>query len=81
MENKVKTTLNLDTDIIKAIKVVALNKDTTQTEIIREYLKQGLINEPKENKENKSLNDLIGIIEVDEEFDATKEIKKMRNKE
>jgi hypothetical protein len=81
MQSKIKTTLNLDNNIIKAIKVVALNKGTTQTKIITEYLKQGLTNEPKENKENKSLNDLIGIIEVDEEFDATKEIRKMRNKE
>jgi len=76
MENKVKTTLNIDSDTIKAIKVIALNKGTTQTKIITEYLKQGLANESKENKENKSLTDLIGIIEVDEEFDATKKIKK-----
>ena len=81
MQSKVKTTLNLDNNIVKAIKIVALNRGTTQTKIITEYLKQGLNNEPKENKKNKSLSDLIGIIEVDEEFDATKEIRKMRNKE
>jgi len=33
-----------------------------------------------EIKKNKSLNELVGIIEVDETFNATKEIRKMRNK-
>ena len=81
MESKVKTTLNLDNNLIKAIKVVALNRGTTQTKVITDYLKQGLKNEPDTNRENKSLKDLVGIIEVDEPFDATEEIRKMRNKE
>ncbi|KZX15801.1 hypothetical protein MBCUT_13050 [Methanobrevibacter cuticularis] len=81
MQSKVKTTLNLDTDILKAIKVVALNKDTTQTEIINEYLKQGLKNEPEINTKNKSLKDLIGMIEVDEPFNSVEEVRKLRNKE
>lgn len=59
MQSKVKTTLNLDSDIIKTIKLVALNKGTTQTKIINEYLKQGLINEPEINKKNKIPDFLI----------------------
>jgi len=81
MQNKVKTTLNLDVDIIKAIKIVALNKDTTQTEIIKQYLKQGLRNEKEVNKKNKSLYDLVGIIEVDEPMDSLEEVRKLRGKE
>ena len=81
MESKVKTTLNLDNNLVKAIKVVALNRGTTQTKVITDYLKQGLKSEPDTNRENKSLKDLVGIIEVDEPFDATEEIRKMRNKE
>ncbi|KZX10762.1 DUF6364 family protein [Methanobrevibacter curvatus] len=59
MQNRVKTTLSLDKDIIKSIKLVALNKDTTQTKIINEYLKQGLMNEEDINKENKIPEHLI----------------------
>lgn len=59
MQTKVKTTLSLDSDIIKTIKLVALNKGTTQTKIINEYLKQGLLNEPEINKENKIPDYLI----------------------
>lgn len=81
MQSKVKTTLNLDTDIVKAIKVVALNKDTTQTEVIREYLKQGLRNERDINKKNKSLNDIVGIFKDGEPMDSVKEVRKLRNKE
>ena len=59
MQTRVKTTLSLDSDIIKTIKLVALNKGTTQTKIINEYLKQGLINEPEINKKNKIPDYLI----------------------
>ena len=59
MQTKVKTTLSLDKDIMRGIKLVALNKGWTQTKIINEYLKQGLINEPNINKENKIPDYLI----------------------
>ena len=81
MQSKVKTTLNLDTDIIKAIKVVALNKDTTQTEIINEYLKQGLRNEQEINKKNKSLNEIAGMFKEGEPFNSVEEVRKLRNKD
>jgi hypothetical protein len=81
MQSKVKTTLNLDTDIIKAIKAVALNKDTTQTEIINEYLKQGLRNEQDINKKNKSLNEIAGMFKEGEPFNSVEEVRKLRNKD
>jgi len=81
MQSKVKTTLNLDTDIIKAIKIVALNKDTTQTEIINEYLKQGLRNEQEINKKNKSLNEIAGMFKEGEPFNSVEEVRKLRNKD
>jgi len=81
MQSKVKTTLNLDTDIIKAIKVVALNKDTTQTEIINEYLKQGLRNEQDINKKNKSLNEIAGMFKEGKPFNSVEEVRKLRNKD
>ena len=46
MQNqKIRTTLILDKNIIKQIKRVALEKETTQTEIIKDYLQKGLNNE------------------------------------
>lgn len=43
--DKIKTTINLEKPILQAIKQIALNKETTQTEIIKEYIQQGLKNE------------------------------------
>lgn len=72
MESKVKTTLNIDKEIIKSIKLVALNKDKTQTEIITEYLIQGLMNEREINKKNKSLNEIAGIFKGDKSLGSVK---------
>lgn len=49
-KNRLRTTLNIDKDIIKSIKVIAINKKSTQTEIINEYLKKGLEEEEKKIK-------------------------------
>ena len=49
-KNRLRTTLNIDKDVIKSIKVIALNRDTTQTEIINDYLKKGLESEEGLNK-------------------------------
>lgn len=93
MQNQVKTTLSLDADIIKSIKLVALNRGTTQTKIINEYLKQGLINEPEINKKNEIPDYLIankdtynpnynennaGLIKNVKPFDAVKLIRDVR---
>lgn len=45
MTTKIRTTLNIDSEIMKNIKLVAVNKNKTQTEIVNNYLKQGLLNE------------------------------------
>lgn len=39
------TSFKIEEDIIKQIKIKAIEKDITQTELITEYLKQGLIND------------------------------------
>jgi len=75
---KVKTTLRLDEDIIKNIKLVALNKETSQTNVINDYLKQGLMNEKDENKKRKSLSEIAGIFKGGESFDSVKEVRKLR---
>jgi hypothetical protein len=54
----VKTTLNIDSEIMKSIKLIAVNKNKTQTEIINKYLKQGIINETEINK-NDTLEDRL----------------------
>lgn len=43
--NKIRTSINVDSKIMENIKIVAMNKNKTQTEIINNYLKQGLLNE------------------------------------
>lgn len=42
-----KTTLNLDAELMKLIKLKALELNITQTELITLYLKNGLINNNK----------------------------------
>jgi predicted DNA-binding ribbon-helix-helix protein len=68
----VKTTITLEKQSLQAIKQIALNKKTTQTEIIKEYIKQGLKNEEKEIKSIKKYDcDLLlkRLEELDEEMD------------
>lgn len=44
---KQKTTINIDVDLLKAIKLKALDLDITQTELITLYFKYGLVNHNK----------------------------------
>jgi len=44
-----KTTLNIDTEVMKTIKLIAVTKNKTQTEIVNKYLKQGILNETESN--------------------------------
>jgi hypothetical protein len=80
METKVKTTISLDKGTVKAIKQIALNKDTTQTEIINKYIKQGIKNEKDIHKETKSLTEIAGIFKGGKPMDSLKEVRKLRNK-
>jgi hypothetical protein len=88
VQSKNRTTLIIDPQIIKIIKQIAINKNTTQTKVINDYLKQGIEQEPPENKSkirfivkpnpNKNIDDLIGSIKVSEEFDPVKAVKEVR---
>jgi hypothetical protein len=94
-KNRLRTTLNIDKDIIKTIKVIALNKNSTQTEIINYYLKKGLESEDTKNKipeylitNKKTYNPdkirkkkMAGIIKVKEPFDAAELINSSRSGE
>lgn len=81
MTTTIKKTFVIDENLAKTIKQIALNKDTTQTEIVNNYLKQGIENEPEINKEsieiftknvrnNNTFDDMIGIIETKEPTNA-----------
>ena len=49
---KVRTTLLIDKNLIKAIKQLALDEETTQTEVITNFIKEGLEKQiKKEEKE------------------------------
>lgn len=88
---KTKTTINLDNNIMKIIKQIAINKETTQTKIINEYLKQGIENESDVNKANirfivkknpnKNIDNLIGTIKAPEGFNSVKAVQEIRKKE
>ncbi|MGL6299148.1 MAG: hypothetical protein ACRC1M_08285 [Methanobacteriaceae archaeon] len=39
---KVKTTLNIEKDLLKKLKIIAVNNGTTQTEEMNKALKRGL---------------------------------------
>jgi len=94
-KDRIRTTLNIDKDVIKSIKVIALNRDSTQTEIINEYLKKGLESEEGLNKipgyliANKKTykpdkarkKELAGFIKVETPFDAVKLIEDSRKGE
>jgi predicted DNA-binding ribbon-helix-helix protein len=88
---KTKTSINLDNKLMETIKRIANNKKTTQTEIITEYIKQGIEKEPEINKTklrvivkqdpNKNIDDLIGTIKAPKDFDILKAIDETRKGE
>lgn len=88
---KVKTSINLDTKLINTVKRIANNRGTTQTEIITEYIKQGIKKEPKVNKvklkilveqdPNASIDDMIGSIKAPKGFNSVKALDEIRKGE
>jgi len=88
---KTKTSINLDTKLIETVKRIATNRGTTQTEVITEYIKQGIKKEPKTNKTklkvlvkqdpNASIDDMIGTIEAPKGFNSVKALKEIRKGE
>jgi metal-responsive CopG/Arc/MetJ family transcriptional regulator len=88
---KSKISINLDTELIDTIKRIANNKGITQTEIITEYIKQGIQKEPQINKiklktlvkqdPNASIDDMIGTIKAPKGFNSVKAINEVRKGE
>jgi len=95
MTTTVKTTLNLDKNIMKNIKLIAINKETTQTKVINDLLEKAIEKEDKIFKKNpkikmmkksrfkkdssKSFDELIGSIETEKEIDAVELINEVRS--
>jgi len=82
MQSKNRTTISLEPGIMDTIKQIAINKGTTQTKIINDYLKQCIEKEPEKNKvkiniimdgdPNIDISDFIGSIKTDKPFNAVK---------
>jgi len=90
MSTKNRTTLFIDSQIMDTIKQIAINKDTTQTKVINDYLKQGIEKEPQKNKTNirfiikpdpsKNIDDIISSIEAPKGFDPVEAVKEIRTR-
>jgi hypothetical protein len=88
---KTKTSINLDTKIIDTIKIIANNKGTTQTEIMTDYIKQGIEKESIINKTklrvivkhdpDASIDDMIGTIKAPKGFHSVKALNEIRKGE
>ncbi|KZX11804.1 DUF6364 family protein [Methanobrevibacter filiformis] len=88
---KAKTSINLDTKLIDTVKRIANNRNITQTEVITEYIKQGIEKEPKKNKiklkilveqdPEASIDDMIGAIKAPEGFNSVKAVDEIRKGE
>lgn len=91
MKTKNRTTLNLDSDILEVIKRIAINKQTTQTKVINDYLKEGIKREPEENKTKIrflvkpdptiDIDDFVGSMKTDKPFNAVELINEVRKGE
>jgi len=74
---KVRTTLNIEKDLMKAIKLAAVEEEKTQTEFINEVLKKEFIDiqRPK-NKVRTPLSEIAGLFKAEKPFDNVKLVKK-----
>jgi len=71
MTATVRTTLNLDKNVLKNIKIIAIHKETTQTKIINDYLKECVEKEHiKEISDNlkkvnpNGLKEMVGVVKT-----------------
>ena len=88
---KTKTSINLDSKLLETIKTIANNRKMNQTEVITEYIKQGIEKEPKVNKinlkvlvkqdPNASIDDMIGTIKAPKGFNSVKALEEIRKGE
>jgi len=91
MQAKVRTTVNLDKDLFKTIKQIAMNKEITQSKLINDYLKEAVEKEPKKNKvkikflvkpdPSVNIDDMIGSIKAPKGFDPVKAVREVRRGE
>ncbi|MDR2544846.1 MAG: hypothetical protein LBD03_04780 [Methanobrevibacter sp.] len=81
----VETTIKIENSLLKSIKKIAIDKNTTQNHLMNEYLEKGLKNELKQNlgatleKQNNEFRDMIGIVKAKEPTNAV-ELKKKGQK-
>jgi tRNA 2-selenouridine synthase SelU len=68
----VKTTLNIDSEVMKTIKLIAVNNNKTQTEVVNKYLKQGILNE-KEISHKETLKERIKRLELEDKVKIANE--------
>jgi hypothetical protein len=90
MKNKNRTTFFIETEIMDTIKQIAINRDTTQTEIVNDYLKKGIEKEPQKNKSkirfivksdpSKSIDDIISSIKAPKRFNPVEAVKEVRTR-
>ncbi|MDR3223850.1 MAG: hypothetical protein LBT66_09010 [Methanobrevibacter sp.] len=89
MKTNNRTTLFIDSKIMDTIKQIAVNKDTTQTKIINDYLKQGIEKEPTNKFKirfivkpdpTKNIDDIISSIEAPNEFNPLEAIREIRTR-
>jgi hypothetical protein len=92
MTGTIRTTLNLDKNIMRTIKIMAMNKETTQTKVINELLEKAIETEtvkskiPKylianknRNPDRKEFKKTVGMMKAPKGFnpvDAVKETRK-----
>jgi len=77
---KVRTTLNIEKNLMKAIKLTAVKEEKTQTEIINETLKKEFIDIQKpNNKDRQPLSEMAGVFKAKEPFDSVKLLKKIEH--
>ncbi|MCL2687807.1 MAG: hypothetical protein FWE58_04660 [Methanobrevibacter sp.] len=77
---RVRTTLNIEKNLMKAIKLTAINEEKTQTEIINETLKKEFIDVQKPNNEvRQPLSEMAGIFKAKKPFNSVKLIKKIEH--
>ncbi|MDR1721814.1 MAG: hypothetical protein LBR24_02060 [Methanobrevibacter sp.] len=70
--SKVRTTLNIDSELMKTIKLIAVNQNKTQTEVVNYYLKKGIITE-NENIEKETLKERINRLGLEEKVKMSNE--------
>jgi len=85
VQEKTKKTFNIENDTLEKINFISKNNGISQTEIINNALKLGLMfwEQKKQQEKTKGYNfiKLAGIVSSPEPFNASDEIKKFRKGE